>query len=252
MTGVSTHIQAASEPVKHNPYLHDLIWELLRECPPGRLLDLPAGPGYFSRLVNAHGFSAVAGEIDPELHVFDDVTYTQVDMAREFPLETASFDYAVSIEGIEHIENQFLFLRECARILKPGGKLFLTTPNVSTLESRFFFFLTEFHDHPPRPIRDDLSNIFMEHINLIPFHRLETFVRFAGFDLETVTTYRMRKGSSALYPFVYPLAYLRYRRAFNKLYRGKPNAEKYWKIYQMYLSRAVMCGSHNVIVASKR
>ncbi|MFQ5606767.1 MAG: class I SAM-dependent methyltransferase [Candidatus Zixiibacteriota bacterium] len=244
-------LKPAPEPTKHNPYLHDLIWKLLEENSPGHLLDLPAGPGYFARQAARSGFTSVAGEIDESLYLFDDVKYEPVDMAQKFPFDSASFDYVVSIEGIEHIENQFLFLRECARILKRGGKLLLTTPNVSTLESRFFFFLTEFHDHPPRPIRDDLSNIFMEHINLIPFHRLETFVRFAGFEIGKLTTHRMRKGSRALYPLVYPFARSRYRRAFNRLYRDKPDAERYWKIYQMYLSREVMCGSHHVIVAVK-
>ena len=252
MTTLATTTSAQSPPIKHNPYLHDLIWGLLEKQRPGKLLDLPAGPGYFSRHANGHGFECVAAEIDESLHVFEDVQYISVDMAKRFELEENSFNYIVSIEGIEHIENQFLFLRECARALKPGGKLYPTTPNVSSLETRLSFFITEFHDHPPRPIRDDLPNIFMEHINLIPFHRLEIFLRRAGFEIEALTTYRMKKGSLALYPFVYPLAYWKYRRAFKKLYRNLPDAERYWKIYRMYLSRAVMCGSHNVIVAQKK
>lgn len=242
---------AQSSPTFHNPYLHDVIWGLLENQRPGKLLDLPAGPGYFSKRADESGFECLAAEIDESLHVFDDVRYTSVDMARPFELEANNFDYIVSIEGIEHIENQFLFLRECAGALKPGGKLFLTTPNVSSLETRLFFFLTEFHDNPPRPIRDDLPNIYMEHINLIPFHRLEIFLRHAGFEIEVLTTYRMKKGSLALYPLVYPLAYWKYRRAFKKLYRDLPDAARYWKIYQMYLSRAVMCGSHNIVVARK-
>ena len=248
MTAKSAH----HPPTKHNPYLHDLIWGLLENQRPGKLLDIPAGPGYFSQQANRCGFESVAAEIDESLHVFEDVRYVNVDMAARFPFKSSSIDYVVSIEGIEHIENQFLFLRECARTLKFGGKLYLTTPNVSSLETLLSFFLTEFHDHPPRPIRDDLPNIFMEHTNLIPFHRLETFLRHAGFEIEELTTYRMKKGSLALYPFVYPLAYWKYRRAFKKLYQRLPDAERYWNIYRMYLSRAFMCGSHNVIVAQKK
>lgn len=239
-------------PPKHNPYLHDLIWQLLRTHNPGALLDIPSGPGYFAQQAQAHGFNAIAAEIDATLHVFPELQYQQVDMAQPMPFAAKQFDYLVSIEGIEHIENQFLFLRECARVLKTDGKLFLTTPNVSSLESRLAFFFTGVHDHPPRVLRDDSPNVFMEHINLIPYHRLETFLRFAGFEIETLTTYKLRKGSLLLYPFVYPLARLRYAFVFNKNYKNQPEAQRYWHIFQQYLSRAVLCGSHNVIVARKR
>jgi SAM-dependent methyltransferase len=242
---------AVTLPVKHNPYLHDLIRELLKPYPPGRLLDIPSGPGYFARQAREDGFDAVAAEIDTELHVFDNVMYQTIDMAGEFPFVTESFDYIVSIEGIEHIENQYLFLRECHRILKPGGKLFLTTPNASSLENRFGFLVTGFHDNPPLPIRSDHKNIFMEHLNLIPYHRLEVYLRLAGLKIGLLTTYRLRKGSLVLYPFIYPLAYLRYRSSFRKHFRGKPNSADYWAIYKQYLSKEVLCGSHIVIVAEK-
>ena len=239
-------------PVKHNPYLHDLVRRLLKSYPPGRLLDIPSGPGYFARQAQADGFDAVAAEIDTDLHVFDNITYRAIDMAGEFPVESGSFDYIVSIEGIEHIENQYLFLRECNRILRPEGKIFLTTPNTSSLENRLGFLLTGFHDNPPLPIRSDRENIFMEHINLIPFHRLEVYLRLAGFRIEILTTYRLRKGSLFLYPFIYPLAYLRYRSSFRKHFRGKPGEDEYREIYKQYLSRAVLCGSHIVIMAEKK
>jgi 2-polyprenyl-3-methyl-5-hydroxy-6-metoxy-1,4-benzoquinol methylase len=41
----------------------------------------------------------------------------------------ATFDCVISCETIEHVPNPALALRELARVLKPGGKLFLTTPN---------------------------------------------------------------------------------------------------------------------------
>jgi len=105
-------------PVKHNPYLHDLIWDMLKDRKPGLLLDLPSGPGYFAQQAQQHGFQSIAGEIDEELFVFKYVDYCKIDMSETFPLENESTDYIVCIEGIEHIENQFFFIRECGRILK--------------------------------------------------------------------------------------------------------------------------------------
>jgi len=239
-------------PPKHNPYLHDLIWKLLKPNPPGRLLDIPSGPGYFALQAKESGFETIAAEIDESLHLFPEVSYQKLDMSKELPFGPESFDYIVSIEGIEHIENQFLFFRECFRILKKGGRLFLTTPNISSLESRFLYFLTGVYDNPPRPVREDLPNIYMEHINLIPFHRLETFLRFAGFEIQTLTTYRLRTGSLILYPFIYPYIFLRYLLTYRKLYQGKPDEKHYLNIFKMYLSKEVLCGSDTVIVAVKK
>lgn len=44
-------------------------------------------------------------------------------------LPTASFDCAVSVEVIEHVLDDESFVQEIARVLKPGGWLYLTTPN---------------------------------------------------------------------------------------------------------------------------
>src|SRR5262249_40266134 len=126
----------ASSPVKHNPNLHDMVWSWLKTYKPGKLLDIPSGPGYFAQTAHAPGFDAIAAEIDPSLHVLSGVRYEQVDMAQPMPFPENSFDYIVSIEGIEHVENQYLFLRECYKALKPGGRLFMTTPNVSSLQNR--------------------------------------------------------------------------------------------------------------------
>ncbi len=240
------------QPIHHNPYLHDLIWEELQKHGlTGKLLDIPSGPGYFARKAKQAGLEVFAGEIDTDLHVFNELTYKQIDMSRKIDFESESFDYIVSIEGIEHIENQALFLRECYRILKRGGRLFLTTPNVSSLEARLNFFFTGVHDDPPGPVRDDLPNIFMEHVNLIPFHRLEIFMRCAGIEIEKLTTYRYRKGSQFLYPFVYPFAWLRHKRAFKKYYAHLKDSERYHRIMKMFLTKEVLCGSHLVVVGRK-
>lgn len=44
-------------------------------------------------------------------------------------LESNSFDTVISFQVIEHIEDDAFFLKEINRVLKPGGKAYLTTPN---------------------------------------------------------------------------------------------------------------------------
>jgi 2-polyprenyl-3-methyl-5-hydroxy-6-metoxy-1,4-benzoquinol methylase len=239
-------------PVKHNPELHDLVWDLLKNEKRGTLLDVPSGPGYFAQNAAQNGFIATAAEIDESLHVLPGVQYVRANMGEQLPFPNGSFDYLVSIEGIEHTENPFRFLRECARVLRPGGKLFLTTPNVSSLQNRLLFLITGSHDNPPGPIRSDLPNLFMSHINLIPFQRLEAFLRFSGFSIEGIHPYKLRPVSNALYWIIYPLARWRYGKTFKRLYKGKPDEGVYRRIFDHYLSKEVLCGEYNVVVATRR
>ena len=238
-------------PTKHNPGLHDFVLRLMKDEKPGKLLDVPSGPGYFSQAAEKQGHKAVAAEIDESLHVFKDVTYKKVNMSRKFPFKAKDFDYIVSIEGIEHTENQYLFLRECSRALKKGGKLFLTMPCSSSLENRLQYLITGFLEHPPKVIRDDTPNLFMEHINLMPFQRLETFLRFSGFEIQSLHAGAWRKGSLLLLPFIYPFTWVKYRNYFHRYYKGKPNEEYYWKIYKQNMNLKVICGKPHIIVAKK-
>lgn len=250
-------MSAQSEPVFHNPYLHDIVWRILektRRTSSGsvRLLDIPSGPGYFSRRATAAGIASVSAEIDPKLHVFKDLNYVRCDMSQKLPFEDESFDYVVSIEGIEHIENQFLFLRECARVLKPGGGLLMTTPNASSLENRLIFLITGSHEKPYGPVRSDTSCVEMEHINLIPFSRLELFLRFAGLSITSVNTYRYKKGSLFLWPFVWPLLRLMMFFVYIRKYASRNGSDLYRHIMGLYASKEVLCGSHLILHVLKK
>ncbi|MFY0608163.1 MAG: class I SAM-dependent methyltransferase [Cyclobacteriaceae bacterium] len=55
-----------------------------------------------------------------------------------------SFDTVVSFQVIEHIQNDELFLSEIQRILKPGGKAILSTPNIKMTLSRNPWHIREY------------------------------------------------------------------------------------------------------------
>lgn len=69
----------------------------------------------------------------------------QADLNRPWPLPDASVDFALSTEVIEHVENPRFFLREMTRVVRPGGHLFLTTPNNHSLASKVTFVLRGQH-----------------------------------------------------------------------------------------------------------
>lgn len=67
-------------------------------------------------------------EIEVKQFFFDDKT--------PIPFEDSFFDIVVAGEIIEHIYDTDFFLREIYRILKPSGKLLISTPNIASLGRR--------------------------------------------------------------------------------------------------------------------
>ncbi|MCX7186496.1 MAG: methyltransferase domain-containing protein [Methylophilales bacterium] len=101
------------------------------------ICDVPCGAGMFSQRLADIGMEVTALDIEAvEPYLFDASRRVLADANQGLPFESERFDSLVTIEGIEHLENPSEFLRECARIVKPGGWVFLSTPNVDSFRSR--------------------------------------------------------------------------------------------------------------------
>jgi SAM-dependent methyltransferase len=61
------------------------------------------------------------------------LSYARMDCQR-LALRSGSFDLVVSFEMFEHLEHGEDYLRECHRVLRPGGRLILSTPNRAAWE----------------------------------------------------------------------------------------------------------------------
>ena len=75
--------------------------------------------------------------------------------ALDLPFDDDTFDAAISIEVIEHVEDQFKFVREMARVTKPNGIVIVTTPNTLNMNSRVRTLLWGFPAlYDPLPLED--------------------------------------------------------------------------------------------------
>lgn len=63
-----------------------------------------------------------------------------LDATRRYPFPDASFDYIHSEHMIEHVPYQggLAMLRECWRVLKPGGRIRIATPDVKVLFDLYY------------------------------------------------------------------------------------------------------------------
>ena len=99
----------------------------------GKVLDVPEGEGAFAERLEREKFEVLCGDIQLNGHLAARKNMVLLDLDAMLPFKTASFDYVVCLEGIEHLENPHRLVREMNRVLKLGGKCVLSTPNVLSI-----------------------------------------------------------------------------------------------------------------------
>lgn len=105
----------------------------------GELLDLGCGSGELARQLAAAGFTITGCDISPlMLHRADAADSRRavrwIRLApgwRTLPFPTASLDAVVAASVLEYVHDPAPVLGECARVLRPGGVLLCTVPNVA-------------------------------------------------------------------------------------------------------------------------
>jgi demethylmenaquinone methyltransferase/2-methoxy-6-polyprenyl-1,4-benzoquinol methylase len=65
--------------------------------------------------------------------------------AQKLPFADSSFDIVISCETIEHVPNEHSALNEMHRVARPGGRLFLTTPNYLNFMGLYEIYATLRH-----------------------------------------------------------------------------------------------------------
>lgn len=216
----------------------------------GAVLEIPAGEGAFAWQLKKLGYTVTAGDIDPKFFKVGSIPCIAIDLNRNFPVDNEQFDFVSCIEGIEHLQDQFLFVRECYRVLKPGGHLVLTTPNILNLASRLKFLFSGFYSLVPRPINEFSQVPVFDHINPITYYQLRYILHTQGFKITLVTTDLVRRSASALY-FLKPLIRLYSIRTMRKeadSQQRRANRE----IRNVLCSPTVLLGRTLVVVAQKK
>lgn len=136
MTIYSTEITSESD-IAENP-IHQRLLKAYYEAIPlvsGDLLEVGCGEGrgvkLLAPLVKSYSAIDKIGElIDTIKAKHPEMVFYNMNIPPFEGIESDKYDTVVSFQVIEHIENDRAFLEEIHRVLKPGGKAILSTPNI--------------------------------------------------------------------------------------------------------------------------
>jgi len=111
-----------------------------------RVLDIGSAWGFNVMALERMGFHATGVDLVPEqfgvgkrIAAFNQVAFDVAAAdAAALPFDEAVFDHVTMVETFEHIyaEDRPRALAECRRVLAPGGRLVLSTPNHASLVER--------------------------------------------------------------------------------------------------------------------
>jgi SAM-dependent methyltransferase len=193
------------------------------------VLDLSCGEGEILSLLKKEGCQVLGTRyrtgdyiIERDLAKENDVAVRDdVDLLGQLPFADQSFDVVVLVEVLEHLPSHERVLREAARVLRTGGHLLITTPNIARVHSRFWFFLSGSHKLIRRRVGWDVteSELYAYHTNPVDFPLFHSLLAQSRLHVVRLGWTRFR-WKSALWLPLYPLFAL----AALAEYRGGENA----------------------------
>jgi SAM-dependent methyltransferase len=192
--------------------IHETVARILGEqTERGLLLDVPAGEGALAARLLGAGFAVRCCDLYPEIFRLRAVEIKGGDLSGTLPYADETFDFITCVEGLEHIENPQQAIREFARLLRAGGGLVVTVPNILNIEERVKWLLHGYTSHFKPISREALARVRAElggmeevalHINPISYAELRYTLEKYGFEVQKIYRDKPKAHLWAYWPLV--------------------------------------------------
>ncbi len=240
-----------------SPAVHDKVLEIVNKLQADKIFDAPTGQGAITKKLLSLGKMVTAGDINTDQFKLDrqqeKLTVMQLDLTQpDLPVNENDYDIAICIEGVEHLENQWILARNLHRILKPKGFLIISTPNIINFKSRFRFFWEARYEFFKRPLVLEKScdhDLKVFHIAPISYFELQFILESSGFSIQEVhaNIYSSKHIFSMLLKPLFKLCYV------YKNYRDKKRRRgDFSDIYRTIMSDELFYGETLILVAQKK
>ena len=186
--------------------IQDKIIEMMGKEPRGKVLDVSTGTGILADRLRKMGLEVSCCDINPSYFSISDLAIDIGDFTHSLPYPNGIFDFIACIEGLEHLKNPFNAIREFHRLLKPGGKVFLSLPNYLNIERRLRFLITALFSKIPSPKRlgkDRFENLWMLHLTTLTYPILKLVIEHSGFKILLIGKDREKKRMKWPLPIVW-------------------------------------------------
>jgi SAM-dependent methyltransferase len=190
--------------------IYDTVESILKGSG-GRLLDVPAGEGALALRLKDLGFEVECCDLYPEIFKLFDVEIRSGNLDARLPYDDEIFDHVVCVEGLEHVGNPSNAISEFSRLLKSGGQLIVSVPNIMNIEERFKWLINGYTSHfkplsasALAEIRRDFAGIeeVALHVNPIGYSEMRFLLEKYGFKLEGTFADKPKANSWAYLPIV--------------------------------------------------
>jgi ubiquinone/menaquinone biosynthesis C-methylase UbiE len=226
--------------------IHDKVVEMIdRECR-GKVLDVPTGTGILADRLRKMGFEVSCCDINPSYFSVPELTIDIGDLNQSIPYSDRSFDYLICLDGIEHTENPSNAIREFHRILRKGGKIFISIPNFLNIERRLrFLFTGNFSKIPPLEVVRKISkgDLAMAHLSPLGYSLLKFIMELHGFRILQLEKDKRKRRMVWLLPFVWVI------RLYGRFVSKKK--QEFYRLNETMRDEVILGGNTLIVVAEK-
>ncbi len=224
------------------PSSKQAILEWLRAQKFTTVLDAPSGNGWLAAALDGR---ATLDGIDLYAEAKGYRKIWKHDLDLPLPVDAGGYDLVCCCEGLEHVGNPLLLLREFHRALKPDGLLVVTTPNVWYPASRLQYLLRGFFPSFP-PLAGKVVPGTHMHITPWSWPQLYAYFKLAGFSPPQILTEPLSKPKYFHERLLGLPGKMYCRRRARKALDDK--ARQFW---QAAGSEASLMGRHLIVVGRK-
>ena len=147
-------------------------------------MDLGCGEGIIGECIQQLGFKVIGCDKSYNAIKNAKIKVILCDLEEKIPVENSSFDIVLAAEIIEHILDTDKFIEEIHRVLKPRGKLVITTPNLASLECRISLLLGK----KPWMIENRVLPHSAGHVRYFTVKEIRKLLEDHNFEVKLITT----------------------------------------------------------------